>query len=470
MLPVVARIAGIVCAILFAVIGVWYELQLYGDGALFSYSVAVQDAWAFHWHNIPGRTAVYLFSLAPAQAFVALTGSAAGGIAVYGLLFFTGPLLGLLATYAADRSPGRIIFTYACFSTAAFCPLVFGFPTEMWLAHAVFWPALALGLYAWPGGGGAAWVFAALLALVFTHEAALVLAAAIVAMLALRGWRDLTFRRAAGALAIALAIWAAVKTTLPPDAYFGSVLVRAAFSFFDIAILKSAVLLLLFAALAGYAAAFFIISRFAPAKANIVAACIVALGLIFYWTGPDDSLHAANRYYMRTVLFAATLVLGVLASFYAIRAEGRLVMTIPALPHLLTAFAGAVTTRAIVGAFMLLLLVHAVETAKFVSACTKYRSAVAALATGEVSDPGLGDPQFVSSDRIGPDLNRLSWNSTTQFLSVIITGFKPARLVVDPADNYFWLSCATATANSNAERAVPMQGRELVRVHACLHR
>jgi hypothetical protein len=469
MLPVVARIAGIVCAVLFAVIGVWYELQLYGDGALFSYSVAVQDAWAFHWHNIPGRTAVYLFSLAPAQAFVALTGSAAGGIAVYGLLFFTGPLLGLLATYAADRSPGRIIFTYACFSTAAFCPLVFGFPTEMWLAHAVFWPALALGLYARPGGGGAAWVFAALLALVFTHEAALVLAAAIVAMLALRGWRDLAFRRAAGALAIALAIWAAVKITLPPDAYFGSVLVRAAFSFFDIAILKSAVLLLLFAALAGYAAAFFIISRVAPAMAHIVAACIVALGLILYWMGPDHSLHAANRYYMRTVLFAATLVLGVLASLYATRAEGRLGMTIPALPQMLTAFASA-ETRAICGAFMVVLLVHVVETTKFVAAWTKYKSAVAALASGEASDPGLGDPRFVSSDRIGPDLNRLSWNSTTQFLSVIITGFKPTRLVVDPADNYFWLSCAAATANRNAERAVPMQGRELVRVHACLHR
>ena len=44
--------------------------RLYGDGAMFSYSVAVQDAWAFHWHNISGRSTVYLLSLLPAEAYV----------------------------------------------------------------------------------------------------------------------------------------------------------------------------------------------------------------------------------------------------------------------------------------------------------------------------------------------------------------------------------------------------------------
>ena len=119
---------------------------------------------------------------------------------------------------------------------------------------------------------------------------------------------------------------------------------------------------------------------------------------------------------------------------------------------------------------MLVLLVHAVETAKFVTAWTTYKAAVVALATGVAADPSLGDPHFVSSDRIGGDLNRLSWNSTTQFLSVIGAGFAPAQLVVDPSDNYFWLSCNTATANVNSALAVPAKGRALVRIHACLHR
>jgi hypothetical protein len=68
--------------------------------------------------------------------------------------------------------------------------------------------------------------------------------------------------------------------------------------------------------------------------------------------------------------------------------------------------------------FVLLTLVHAVETAKFVTAWRHYRAAVAALAIGDESDPALGDPRFVSSDRIAPDLSPLSWFSTTPYLSV----------------------------------------------------
>ena len=95
MLRAIAISAGICCSILFIVIGLRYQLQIYGDGAIFSYAVAVQDAWAFHWHNISGRLSVYLYCLAPAQAFVGLTGSPGGGIIVYGLLSFAAPFLGL---------------------------------------------------------------------------------------------------------------------------------------------------------------------------------------------------------------------------------------------------------------------------------------------------------------------------------------------------------------------------------------
>ena len=83
----------------------------------------------------------------------------------------------------------------------------------------------------------------------------------------------------------------------------------------------------------------------------------------------------------------------------------------------------------------------------------------------------LGDPRFVSSARIGENLNRLSWFSTTNFLSVLLApGFAPLRLVVDPTAAYFWLTCATASANERANRAIPVDARALVRIHACLHR
>jgi len=187
---------GICWSVLFVVVGLRYELQMYADGSIFSYAIAVRDAWAFHWHNISDRLFVYLFCHLPAETYVELAGDPYGGIVVYGFLFFVAPLLGLTATFAADRSRGRIIFSYACLSTACLCPLVFGFPTETWMAHALFWPTLAVCHYARSSKGGIALVFATLLALVFTHEGALIFAVAIMATLSFRGLRDAAFLRA----------------------------------------------------------------------------------------------------------------------------------------------------------------------------------------------------------------------------------------------------------------------------------
>jgi hypothetical protein len=119
---------------------------------------------------------------------------------------------------------------------------------------------------------------------------------------------------------------------------------------------------------------------------------------------------------------------------------------------------------------MLLTAVHVVETVKFVAAWTDYRTAVATLATGDQSDPALGNPRFVSSERISSNLKQLSWFSTTSYLSVISANFAPNRLVIDAAGNYFWLSCTAATANEEAARAVSVEARALVRIYSCLHR
>jgi hypothetical protein len=115
------------------------------------------------------------------------------------------------------------------------------------------------------------------------------------------------------------------------------------------------------------------------------------------------------------------------------------------------------------------MLVHAVETAKFTLAWEDYKAAVLALARGAASDPDVGDPRFVSAQRIDARLSRLSWNSTTPFLSVLVVPrLAPNRLVVDPNANYFWLPCATATKNEEADRAIPKESRRLIRLHACL--
>ncbi|HEY1473125.1 MAG TPA: hypothetical protein VGF53_03480 [Pseudolabrys sp.] len=470
-LRVLVIAAGIGTSIVFIVVGLSSELQMFGDGSIFSYAVAAQDAWSFHWHNISGRLFTFAFVYGPAEAYVGLTKSAKGGIAVSGLLFFSAQLLGLVVTLMADRTTGRVIFSYACLSTACLCPLVFGAPTEMWIAHAVFWPTLAVCLCAPANPHGAAFVFVALLALVFTHEGAIVFAGTILLALFLRDWRDAIFVRAFCAFCAAMTIWLIVKITMRPDNYIAGVLAAAAYKFIDVRNLAQPVFLLLLFALAGYGVAVVVLQRLHPARARLYAILVCAVVLAVYWVWFDRSLLTEARYNLRTVLLIMTPVFGILAVVYAMQDGERRRSPFPFLAQMALAAENSLNPRSIAGAILLTMLVYAVETAKFVWVWTEYKVAVRTLAIGSDSDPALGNAQFVSSRRIGADLNRLSWNSTTPYLSALVApGLAPARLVVDPGAAYFWLSCETAARSEQTSTAIPAESRRLIRLYACLHR
>jgi hypothetical protein len=259
------------------------------------------------------------------------------------------------------------------------------------------------------------------------------------------------------------------KFMLPPDDYYAEVLLRAALHFFDPEIFKVEVVLLLLAALTAYGAIFVVISMLSPERAWIYSLGIILVPLSVYWLQFDHSVHASSRYYLRTVLVLFTPVFGAMAALSAMAGDEVTFRPLDRLQNILI----SPNDRALgvfAGAFAVVMLIHAVETKKFVTAWTDYRTAMAALATSHEADPVLGNPNFVSSARIPPRLNSLSWFSTIPYLSVILADFSPTRLVIDPAGNYFWLSCATATQNRDAERAIPVQPRELVRIYSCLHR
>ena len=460
---------GLCWAIAFVPIALRYQLELYGDGAMFSYAVAVQDVWAFHWHNISGRSSVFLFSLLPAETMVGLTGKPWAGILTYGLLFYIAPLAGLMLTWAADRSRDRIVFAYACGSTALLGPLVFGFPTEMWFAQAVFWPTLAVSHYAKRTIAGAALVFVAQLVLAFTHEGALMLLSVIVATLAPRGLRDGRFLRATISLFLILILAAVSKFVLPPDDYYAEVLLRAALHFFDPGIFKVEVVLSLLAALMTYGVAFAAMKPISPKRACICALGIVLALLSIYWLKFDHSVLASSRYYLRTALVLLTPVFAAMAALSAMAKEEFAFQPLVRLRQTLLSL-GDRGVCASAAAFLIVTSIHAVETGKFVTAWTNYRAAITTLATGDEADPSLGNPRFVSSARISSTLAPLAWFSTIPYLSVVLANFSPNRLVIDPAGNYFWLSCATATQNRDADRAVPVEARDLVRIYSCLHR
>lgn len=459
--------AGLAWSVAFVIVALLSQLELYGDGAMFSYAVAVRDVWAFHWHNISGRSTVFLLTLWPAEMMVALSGNPWTGIVAYGFLFYVAPLAGLAATWAADRSPDRVIFTYACGSTALLCPLIFGFPTEMWLAHALFWPTLALSHYARPTVTGAILIFVVSLLLAFTHEGAFVLLLAILATLLPRGWRSKPFRRAAVSFVIIVMSATAAKLLLPPDDYYAAVFLRAARAFFDPEIFRVGIVLSLLAAVIGYFAIWTLLSLWSPRRACVHALGIVLLGLCLYWLRFDHSVHASSRYYLRTALVIAIPLLGAMASLAAMTKQGLVIRAPAALQRNLSSPRWTCPLAALL---VTVTLIHIVETTKFVAAWSRYRDAIASLAMSQDSDPALGDPRFIASTRASPDLAPLAWFSTIPYLSVILSDFRPNRLVIDPKGNYFWLSCATAADNSKRTLAVPVQARELIRTYSCLHR
>ena len=212
---------------------------------------------------------------------------------------------------------------------------------------------------------------------------------------------------------------AAAKIVLPPDEYYAGVLLRAALHFFDLTIFQVGVVVLLFAVLAGYG--IMLPGAFAAGAGQGISLCrrsSWSSRSSIYWLWFDHSIHASSRYYLRTALVIVTPVFGALAALerHVRRRPARL-----SVARLDTGDDGAREAgqpRPLAAVFMLLTLVHVVETGKFVTAWRHYRAAVAALATGDDSDPALGDPRFVSSDRIASDLKPLSWFSTTPYLSV----------------------------------------------------
>src|SRR5581483_4251390 len=256
--------------------------------------------------------------------------------------------------------------------------------------------------------------------MMLSHEGALIYAAVILLTLLLRGVDNPAFLRGSGVFALALAIWFWVKADIQPDSYIAPVLERAAFDVFSLDILTGSLMRLLYTTLALYAIAFAAAYRLSKTKAHVYAALLVASLLAMYWLSVDHSLHAEKRYCLRTIVLSAAPGFAFLAIFYALLRENRLAYRLPLQRYLVAARSNDTVFRLVGGALFLVLLVHTVETAKFVSAWTNYTAAMRSLAMSDASDPELGDPRFVSSERIPAKLKPLEWFSTTPYLSVLV--------------------------------------------------
>src|SRR5262249_38089954 len=151
------------------------------------------------------------------------------------------------------------------------------------------------------------------------------------------------------------------------------------------------ILVLLAAAIGAYAVLFLVTARLSLKRAHIVAACLAAAALSAYWLWFDGSLHGNQRYPMRTVLLLGTAAFGLVAAGYALAREGRLKLRGSLAARAMLVLESGWTARAAAGALLVVVLVHAVETAKFVRVWTAYTAAVRTLAMSSASDRALGD-------------------------------------------------------------------------------
>jgi hypothetical protein len=191
----------------------------------------------------------------------------------------------------------------------------------------------------------------------------------------------------------------------------------------------------------------------------------VLAALAAYWLLGDHELHADDRYYLRTVVIVVTPVLAVLSIGGAF---SRHFISIAERAYRVprTVFA-AVGANAVAAALLLIIVVHCAETARFAAAWRDHL----AMFTRLVSEPSRA--KFVEVDPEVPQYEELPWFSTLPYLSVLVApDFRPARLAIDPRSDYFWISCATATASVKKAkgRGIPVQSREMIRDYTCRNR
>src|SRR5579859_4217964 len=106
------------------------SLVLYADGALFSFIIGLDDAWALVWHIMPARIAVYLLTVLPAEAAREAGLPALAAMRIYQALFLGFPFIGLAACVPLVPRTERWLLLFPAVSILALATSALGYPSE----------------------------------------------------------------------------------------------------------------------------------------------------------------------------------------------------------------------------------------------------------------------------------------------------------------------------------------------------
>lgn len=289
------------------VVAVLFRVTPFADGSFFVLSLLSPDPWDFGWESYPSRLTAFALTILPPFWIGRLTGNGSLAVGAYSAIMGLLPLAGLLATRRV-AAPGSHWLTICAISTIVLAFSVTFFPTEMWLAHTLIWPLVALAAKTEARAGA---ILALSLVTAFVHEAAipLVVLALLHGFLITRRVGLLLVLAAVAGVSIAVKLFAPIANGeiartvgdnalnfLNPDNFVNNFTIVATL----------AVLLLL---------ALRLILRPDSRRAEIMilaVVCAAAAAQIAFWPGPP---HVMRRYVGRTIIFAglsATLAAAIL--------------------------------------------------------------------------------------------------------------------------------------------------------------
>jgi hypothetical protein len=427
-------------------------LIVYADGALFSFIVGIDDAWATVWHIMPARIAVYLLTVLPAETARELGLPAVTAMRLYQALFISLPFISMAACFALVPRGSRWLTVFPALSILALAVSALGYPSEALLTISAFWPAL-FG-YRYASGRTAPTILTVLFtaAFLFSHPGMIFALPMLVLAAGLR-WREcgecrvrhvLMLLAGFGATLIGLWAWRFNVEMSDPVMIQGGQRMWSLTGLGQVVTLQPAIVIVLLYIL------LWAILGWRRNRATVWGAVVgfpaIALlfGLLYTETVTPES-----HYFIRTALVFILPVMGALALWRA-----------PSAPH------GAIVLS-MMAALAGTQLKHNLG---FLDAWLNYRDSVAASAgTGPARVVPL---QQVLAARAAPNARSAAWSWGQPYLSLTLPGLpRYAAIVADPAPESFSpFHCSQMDGVTARAVWVPAETLAVLKAYVCARR
>jgi hypothetical protein len=427
----------------------WLDgLMLYADGALFSFVIGVDAAWALVWHIMPARVAVYLLVVLPPETAHEMGLPAMAAMRLYQALFLAMPFLGLAACVPLVPRGSRWLLLFPVLSLLALTMSALGYPSETLLTLAAFWPALFGCRFANGRTAPTLLTLVCLSAFLFSHPG-MVFSLPLLPLAAAIRWRECrtcAVRRALLVLGIAtallLGLWVLclrAEMSNPGIIQSGQHMWSTGGLRAVVTLQPSIVIVLLIIVLWG--------TLSWRRERVVIGLTVVGLPAIatMFAVMHGEIIRPESHYFIRTALVLLLPVLGATALFRS----G-------------TAPVGA-ATLAMMAALSVTQLAHDL---RFLGAWYNYRDSVVTAVTRQ---SGIVSLQQVLAARMKPDAPSIAWSWGQPLLSLTLPSLPHVTaLVADPARNSFSLLHCSEMDQVDANMDwVPPATRALLKAYVC---